>query len=164
MTSQRMFRFGVNTVAPDSRTRWIEKCRRAEEFGYDVTGVADHLGLAAPFPARGEKLLRVAAEHAAIIGFTGAGATADGSLRVAGIAETEQRVAYLRVLLEEWGSALPAEVADRPEELPILQIGTSEEIAERLLENRQRFGFSYITVHEDAREKFAPVIAMLRGR
>ncbi len=29
----------------------MDKCRRAEELGYDVLGVADHLGLPAPFPA-----------------------------------------------------------------------------------------------------------------
>ncbi|MBL1079350.1 TIGR03621 family F420-dependent LLM class oxidoreductase [Nocardia sp. 2] len=45
------FRFGVNLLAPTSRTAWIEKCRRAEELGYDVIGVPDHLGLPAPFPA-----------------------------------------------------------------------------------------------------------------
>lgn len=37
-------------VAP-SRSEWVGKCRRAEELGYDVLGVADHLGLPAPFPA-----------------------------------------------------------------------------------------------------------------
>ncbi|WP_157119643.1 TIGR03621 family F420-dependent LLM class oxidoreductase [Nocardia xishanensis] len=51
MTVQRPFRFGVNMVVPESRSRWIEKCRRAEELGFDVVGVADHLGLPAPFPA-----------------------------------------------------------------------------------------------------------------
>ncbi|MGW4367154.1 TIGR03621 family F420-dependent LLM class oxidoreductase [Nocardia takedensis] len=51
MTTQRDFRFGVNMVVPSSRTDWIEKCRRAEELGFDVLGVADHLGMPAPFPA-----------------------------------------------------------------------------------------------------------------
>lgn len=37
-------------VAP-SRTEWVRTCRRAEELGFDVLGVADHLGLPAPFPA-----------------------------------------------------------------------------------------------------------------
>ncbi|MFB7723596.1 LLM class F420-dependent oxidoreductase [Nocardia sp. NPDC056100] len=45
------FRFGVNMIAPSSRASWIEKCRRAEQLGFDVIGVPDHLGLAAPFPA-----------------------------------------------------------------------------------------------------------------
>ncbi len=34
-----------------SRAEWIGKCRRAEELGFDVLGVADHLGMPAPFPA-----------------------------------------------------------------------------------------------------------------
>ncbi|WP_288048082.1 LLM class flavin-dependent oxidoreductase, partial [Nocardia sp.] len=51
MTAQRGFRFGVNMVVPKSRAAWVEKCRRAEELGYDVIGIADHLGVPAPFPA-----------------------------------------------------------------------------------------------------------------
>ncbi|MFE3442893.1 LLM class F420-dependent oxidoreductase [Nocardia sp. NPDC059180] len=51
MTAQREFRFGVNMVVPESRQAWIAKCRRAEAQGYDVIGVADHLGLPAPFPS-----------------------------------------------------------------------------------------------------------------
>ncbi|MFD4401337.1 TIGR03621 family F420-dependent LLM class oxidoreductase [Nocardia sp. NPDC058499] len=51
MSSPREFRFGVNMVVPDSRHDWVRKCRRAEELGYDVIGVADHLGMAPPFPA-----------------------------------------------------------------------------------------------------------------
>ncbi|WP_280415931.1 TIGR03621 family F420-dependent LLM class oxidoreductase [Nocardia carnea] len=51
MSSPREFRFGVNMVVPDSRDDWVRKCRRAEELGYDVIGVADHLGMAPPFPA-----------------------------------------------------------------------------------------------------------------
>ncbi|WP_245721707.1 TIGR03621 family F420-dependent LLM class oxidoreductase [Nocardia crassostreae] len=38
-------------LAPTSRSAWVEKCRRAERLGFDVIGVADHLGMAAPFPA-----------------------------------------------------------------------------------------------------------------
>ncbi|MDT8910533.1 TIGR03621 family F420-dependent LLM class oxidoreductase [Amycolatopsis sp. PS_44_ISF1] len=45
------FRFGVNLLLPDSRDAWVAKCRRVEEAGFDVLSVADHLGLAPPFPA-----------------------------------------------------------------------------------------------------------------
>lgn len=38
-------------VLPQSRKQWVDKCRRAEALGYDVVGVADHLGMAPPFPA-----------------------------------------------------------------------------------------------------------------
>ncbi|MEU4315970.1 TIGR03621 family F420-dependent LLM class oxidoreductase [Nocardia sp. NPDC024068] len=51
MTSPGEFRFGVNMTVPQSRDEWVRKCRRAEELGYDVIGVADHLGIVAPFPA-----------------------------------------------------------------------------------------------------------------
>ncbi|GGU96377.1 LLM class F420-dependent oxidoreductase [Streptomyces albospinus] len=47
----RPFRFGVNMLTIDSGPAWREKCRRAEELGYDVLLVPDHLGWPAPFPA-----------------------------------------------------------------------------------------------------------------
>ncbi|SEF28307.1 probable F420-dependent oxidoreductase, MSMEG_2516 family [Amycolatopsis pretoriensis] len=45
------FRFGVALVAPGSRAEWVAKCRQAEDLGYDVVGVVDHLGRVAPVPA-----------------------------------------------------------------------------------------------------------------
>jgi probable F420-dependent oxidoreductase len=47
----RKFRFGVNFVQAAPGEEWDAKCRRAEELGYDVLLVADHLGMAAPFPS-----------------------------------------------------------------------------------------------------------------
>ncbi|MYR59881.1 TIGR03621 family F420-dependent LLM class oxidoreductase, partial [Streptomyces sp. SID625] len=47
----RPFRFGVNLLDPASAGEWRAKCRRAEELGYDVILVPDHLGWVAPFPA-----------------------------------------------------------------------------------------------------------------
>ncbi|WP_217551777.1 TIGR03621 family F420-dependent LLM class oxidoreductase [Streptomyces sp. GbtcB6] len=47
----RPFRFGVNLLTPASAGEWRAKCRRAEELGYDVLLVPDHLGMPAPFPA-----------------------------------------------------------------------------------------------------------------
>ncbi|MEU1938325.1 LLM class F420-dependent oxidoreductase [Streptomyces coeruleorubidus] len=47
----RPFRFGVNLLEPASAGEWRAKCRRAEELGYDVILVPDHLGMPAPFPA-----------------------------------------------------------------------------------------------------------------
>ncbi|MFJ8819821.1 LLM class flavin-dependent oxidoreductase [Amycolatopsis thermoflava] len=47
----RGFRFGVNLLTPSSRTAWQARCREAEDLGYDVIAVPDHLGLPAPFPA-----------------------------------------------------------------------------------------------------------------
>ncbi|MGW0813173.1 LLM class F420-dependent oxidoreductase [Streptomyces viridiviolaceus] len=47
----RPFRFGVNLMAAAPAEEWSAKCRRAEELGYDVILVPDHLGMPAPFPA-----------------------------------------------------------------------------------------------------------------
>jgi probable F420-dependent oxidoreductase len=46
------FKFGVSLREVGSRDAWIAKCRRAEELGYDVITVPDHLGTGrfAPFP------------------------------------------------------------------------------------------------------------------
>ena len=47
--------------------------------------------------------------------------------------------------------------------LPIVLIGTSDELCERLLERRERWGFTNIVVPGDAMESFAPVVAQLAG-
>ncbi|MEV5314248.1 LLM class F420-dependent oxidoreductase [Streptomyces sp. NPDC052610] len=47
----RPFRFGVNLLTAAPAAEWRAKCRRAEELGYDVLLVPDHLGMPAPFPA-----------------------------------------------------------------------------------------------------------------
>ncbi|GAA5092980.1 LLM class F420-dependent oxidoreductase [Nocardia iowensis] len=296
MTGQRAFRFGVNMVTADSRRNWLEKCRRAEELGYDVIGVADHLGCPAPFPSMilaaeatervrlntfvlnapfynpvllardiagadqltdgrveiglgagyvqaefeaagipfesganrvahlertvatlrtlfsdpeyqprpaqpsgpplliagwGNRILRLAAQHADIIAFPGASPTENGGpLHLAGLAEVGERVDYVRGLLgdrladvelniliqrvvppeertavlELFGPALPDDVADHPEDLPTLLIGTPKEMADRVRDHRDRYGFSYITVLEHSMEEFAPVIELLRGQ
>jgi len=55
---------------------------------------------------------------------------------------------------------VPAEQVDGS---PIALVGTVEQRIERLLERRERFGFSYIVVHEAEMEAFAPVVAALAG-
>jgi len=47
----RPFRFGVNLLTLESAPAWREKSRRAEQLGYDVLLVPDHLGMPAPFAA-----------------------------------------------------------------------------------------------------------------
>ncbi|MGY1434105.1 TIGR03621 family F420-dependent LLM class oxidoreductase [Streptomyces reniochalinae] len=47
----RRFRFGVNMLAFGSGEEFRQRCRRAQEQGYDVIHVPDHLGMCAPFPA-----------------------------------------------------------------------------------------------------------------
>ncbi len=46
-----MVKFGVNMIVPETRAAWVEKCRKAEDLGFDVIGAADHIGMAPPFPA-----------------------------------------------------------------------------------------------------------------
>ena len=48
-------------------------------------------------------------------------------------------------------------------ELPIVLIGTADELCERLLERRKRWGFTNIVVPGEAMESFAPVVAQLAG-
>ncbi|WP_019059511.1 LLM class F420-dependent oxidoreductase [Streptomyces prunicolor] len=47
----RPFRFGVSLLTSAPAAEWRTRCRRAEELGYDVILVPDHLGMVAPFPA-----------------------------------------------------------------------------------------------------------------
>ncbi|MEU5979273.1 TIGR03621 family F420-dependent LLM class oxidoreductase [Streptomyces sp. NPDC047315] len=296
MSSQRPFRFGVNMFVPGSRREWSAKCRRAEELGYDVIGVADHLGAPAPFPAIvlaaeaterarlttfvlntpfynaallardvastdqfvdgrlelglgagyvkaefdlaempfpsggqrvqqlertvttlrglfedpeyqprpaqpsgppvmiagwGDRLMRVAAEHADIIAFPGGWASPTGdALHFASTAQMDERIAYVRGLLGDRTDSvefnlllqqvlqstestdgtetpdrflsLPPDAADGPEDPPSVVTGTPEEIAQQLKERRERYGFTYFTVMEFNMENFAPVIAALR--
>jgi len=287
------FRFGVNMHVPDDRAGWVEKCRKAEDFGFDVIGAADHLGMAPPFPAlvlaaevtervrlttfvlntpfynpvllardvtgadqftggrlelglgagyvkeefeaagmgfpparervdhlerailelkrayadpehkpapvrpagpplllagRGDRLLTLAAEHADIIGFTGAAKTPDGgALAPASAEEIEERVGFVRSKLagrevefnllchfvhitDDRAGAL-AELAKQTQgvldveqlaELPTALVGSAEEVAEQLHAHRERFGLTYYTVLEQNMTQFAPVIEALR--
>ena len=53
--------------------------------------------------------------------------------------------------------------AEQVDGSPIALIGTVDQIAERLVERRQRWGFSYVVVHEAEMHDFAPVVAALAG-
>ncbi|QOV39895.1 LLM class F420-dependent oxidoreductase [Streptomyces ferrugineus] len=295
--SPRPFRFGVNLMTPAPADEWRAKCRRAEELGYDVILVPDHLGMPAPFPAlvaaaeaterprlgtfvlnagfwnpallarevattdaltggrlelglgtgyvkaehdtaglpwlspggrvdhllhtieelhrllaaeehqprpvqkprvpllvggNGDRVLRLTAEHAEIAAFTGArsvpGSSA-GELRAMLADELEERVARYRALAA--GRAEPAELnlliqfvidtddreaaaqpllervpyltTEQVLELPIGLIGSVAEMSAQVLAQRERYGFSYLTVLEPSMEAFAPVMERLRG-
>ncbi|MFC4329783.1 LLM class F420-dependent oxidoreductase [Streptomyces andamanensis] len=292
----RPFRFGVNLLDPASAGEWRAKCRRAEELGYDVILVPDHLGWVAPFPAlvaaaeaterprlgtfvlnagfsnpallarevattdaltdgrlelglgtgyvreeheraglpwgtpgervahlrhtveeldrllgspdhlpravqrprvplligaNGDRMLRLAAEHADIAAFTGARPSTNGDkLTPLTAEELDERVALYRT--HAAGRAEPAElnlliqlvaITDDPGPvlapllgrqpqltrdgalaLPIVLVGTLDEIVARVHAQRERFGFSYLTVLEPHMEAFAPVLEALRGQ
>ncbi|MFI5780316.1 TIGR03621 family F420-dependent LLM class oxidoreductase [Nocardia sp. NPDC051570] len=44
------FRFAVGFSAAGSRAEWRDKAQQAEDLGYDVIQVPDHLGMTSPFP------------------------------------------------------------------------------------------------------------------
>ncbi|MFF5439476.1 LLM class F420-dependent oxidoreductase [Streptomyces achromogenes] len=289
----RPFRFGVNLLDPAPADEWRAKCRRAEELGYDVILVPDHLGMPAPFPAlvaaaqaterarvgtfvlnagfwnpallarevattdaltggrlelglgtgyvpaeheaaglpygsprervdhlertvgeldrllgpdghrprpaqsrvpvligaNGDRMLRLTAEHADIAAFTGArpGST-PGTLEPLTAEELDERVARYRELARH--RPAPAElnlliqlvaVTDDPEPvlrpllerqpeltleqavaLPIVLAGPLEDVVAKVRAQRERYGFSYLTVLEPFMEAFAPVLARLR--
>lgn len=289
----RPFRFGLCVFTPSTRAEWVAKVRAAEELGYDVISVSDHLGMPAPIPTlllaaeateririgtlvfnsafyhptvlardiatvdrysggrvelglgagydraqfdaagldfptagarvdalertlaefrkpkevldgyarfeqpsgppiliagRGARVLRLAAEHADIIAFTGTTEVRDGDgLKLGGIAEVTDRIEYVRGLLGDridqvefnipihrvlpkgatdgvtdvWQNRLDLDAAELAE-LPSLLFGTPEESADILRERRKTLGLSYYTVLEPEMESFAPIIDALR--
>ncbi|KUN96989.1 LLM class F420-dependent oxidoreductase [Streptomyces caeruleatus] len=144
----------------------------------------------------GDRVLRLTAEHADIAAFTGARSvrgSSTGKLEVMLAGELEERVALYRELAAAAGreKAEPTELnlliqfvidtddreaavqplmervphltADQVLELPIGLIGTVEEMTAQVLAQRERYGFTYLTVLEPNMEAFAPVMARLRG-
>ncbi|MFF3574453.1 TIGR03621 family F420-dependent LLM class oxidoreductase [Nocardia jiangxiensis] len=47
----RPFRFAVGITSTGPRSQWQDRARQAEDLGFDVVQVADHLGMVSPFPA-----------------------------------------------------------------------------------------------------------------
>jgi probable F420-dependent oxidoreductase len=78
----------------------------------------------------------------------------------------EKLVAEHRAGAEEAGVTDERAVltVDEALETPYLLIGTVDEIAAQLLRTRERWGYSYVTVHEPYMREFAPVIERLRGQ
>ncbi|NYI04058.1 LLM class F420-dependent oxidoreductase [Allostreptomyces psammosilenae] len=135
----------------------------------------------------GRRTLRLAAEHADVVGFTAGRVSRDGKLTLAPREEFAERVRLVReaaagravqpelnlliqrVLLTEDRRAavrpfLPYANGMDEEELlrcPVLLVGTAEQIAEQLRRQREEFGISYVTVLEPSMEAFGPVIELL---
>ncbi|WP_238421818.1 TIGR03621 family F420-dependent LLM class oxidoreductase [Gordonia sp. 'Campus'] len=137
----------------------------------------------------GDRVLRMAAEHSDIVGFTAARTGPGGDLQPLSASDFDERVAFARGAAGsrateiEWNLLLqivavtddPVAEANRLVEehdltmsaqeftdLPSVLIGSAADIAARLVELRARTGISYLTVLEPALEDFAPVIAELR--
>ena len=137
-----------------------------------------------------KKILSLAAREADIVGITNR-ALPDGSKDAEDTtaAATERKIAWVR---EAAGERFPeielnavvsdvvptidtageaARLADRygvsPTEIldsPLILVGSIDEMVERLLERRERFGISYLVVTEPNMDALAPVVARLAGR
>jgi probable F420-dependent oxidoreductase len=171
----------------DHLRRTVEELERIlESEGHQPQPVQQRVPLL--IGANGDRMLRLTAERADIAAFTGARTRDGGSLEPLAAEELDERVALYRKLAA--GRAEPAElnllvqiviVTDDPGaaiqpwlpriphlteqqvlELPIVLVGTLDDIVERVRAQRDRFGFSYLTVLEPNMEVFAPVIARLR--
>ncbi|WP_405162826.1 LLM class F420-dependent oxidoreductase [Nocardia sp. NBC_01499] len=136
----------------------------------------------------GNRLLRMAAQHADVIGLPGAAAPKSGPLSAASADEVAERAEYVRGLLGErrdrvelnllvWAVATPAErdtVGERVRQslpgftddqigaAPAVMVGTPQQLADSVRECRERYGITYFTVLEHDLERFAPVIELLK--
>jgi probable F420-dependent oxidoreductase len=141
----------------------------------------------------GDRVLRIAAGTADIVGIGGlfqVRGQPPGVFRLCTAAEADDRVRFARDCAGEradkieWhaltqtvmvtgdrGNAAAglAEqyrgpmTAEEILENPFLFVGTIEEMAEQIIRNRDRYGFTYYTVHEPYLDTFAPVIDRIRA-
>lgn len=77
------------------------------------------------------------------------------------VVPTDDRRATADELAARYGGMMMA-AADILES-PFLLLGTVEQMAEQVLANRERYGFTYYTVHGPYVDAFAPVIERLRS-
>lgn len=141
----------------------------------------------------GDRVLSVAARHADIIGIAGVyqvPGKPPGTFRLGTAAEADERVRFTREQAGERADdvewhllvqmVLPTDdrraaaedlmsrfggemTVDEALETPFLLIGTPAQMAEQLRIARERYGFSYITVHEPYYEAFEPVVELMRN-
>ncbi|MHC3001797.1 TIGR03621 family F420-dependent LLM class oxidoreductase [Gordonia metallireducens] len=175
--------------------------RRVDHLGDTVTRVASLLNDPEHTPrpvqervplllgGNGDRVLRMAAEHADIVGFTAARTGRDGDLEPLSADDFAERVAFARsaagdrvddiewnllmqiVVVTDEATRIAEENIEKwqlsmsPQEfldLPSILIGSAADIADQLVTMRERTGISYITVLEPVLEQFAPVIELLR--
>jgi probable F420-dependent oxidoreductase len=141
----------------------------------------------------GDRVLRIAAQTADIVGIGGlfqVKGQPPGVFRMCTAAEADDRVRFARDCAGEradtieWHTLIQVvkvtgdrrkAAADMAEEYrgtmtaeqiletPFLFVGTIEEMAEQIIRNRDRYGFTYYTVHEPYLDDFAPVIDRIRA-
>lgn len=160
-----------------------------EEWGYDTR---QHPRPPLLIAGTGHRLLELAARRADIVGYGGTlqvKGQPPGTLRLATAAEMDERVRFFRahaggradgveasilvqqvaVTNDRRGAAErivaeldPGLTVEQVLDVPTLLIGTIEQIAQQLLERRERYGFSYVCVHEGSMDALGPVIRLLR--
>jgi probable F420-dependent oxidoreductase len=74
-------------------------------------------------------------------------------------ASGDERDSVLGAMAPAFGCT-PADARD----IPLTLVGSTDELVETLLRRRERWGFTYTVVPDDAMEAFAPVVARLAGR
>ncbi|MGQ4382467.1 LLM class F420-dependent oxidoreductase [Streptomyces sp. SAS_270] len=140
----------------------------------------------------GERMLKLTAEHADIAAFAGARSVAGsttGALAPLTAEELDERVAAYRrfatgraepaelnlllqlvavtedrsAAVQDLLSRVPQLTEEQVLDLPIVLVGTVEEITAQLRARRERYGFSYLTVLEPHMEAFGAVVEALRG-
>ncbi|AIJ26063.1 TIGR03621 family F420-dependent LLM class oxidoreductase [Amycolatopsis methanolica] len=178
----------------DAGLRFAPPAERIKHLAQTVEVLRDRLDDVPPLLIAGNSdgVLRLAAEHADIVGFAGlkhARGYPPGTFDLASAAELDDRVAFVRSAttrplefnmliqnvvvaddpvpaLEEWLAAVPSALgwsAARLVDAPQMLAGTPEQIAAKIRAMRERYGFTYFTVFEMAMEDFAPVIPLLRA-
>ncbi|KOV61141.1 LLM class F420-dependent oxidoreductase [Streptomyces sp. MMG1121] len=137
-----------------------------------------------------DRMLQLGAAHADIMGFTAlAKAPGPRGFRILTAEAMAERVAYFRtqagnradevelnILVRDvvitddrnaqarrWHEQTPDLTLDEFLEAPAVLIGTVDEIADQVRAWRDRFGYTYLTVHEPWMETFAPVVEALEG-
>jgi probable F420-dependent oxidoreductase len=140
----------------------------------------------------GDTVLRLAARYADIVGIAGVyqmEGRPPGTFRLGTAAEADDRVRFFREQAGERAASvefnvlvqavvvtddrravaervvaedMPYFTVDDVLETPFLLIGTEAQIAEQIRAGRERYGFTYITVHGPYMDAFGPVIERLR--
>jgi alkanesulfonate monooxygenase SsuD/methylene tetrahydromethanopterin reductase-like flavin-dependent oxidoreductase (luciferase family) len=137
--SSRPFRFGVNILSSPSRSEWQVLARKAEDLGYDILNVPDHMSMQSPFAA-----LVTAAEGSCL---------ALGTYVVnTGLYQPAMLAHILAPDLSE--HELLA--------LPTVLVGSEQQIAETILSYRKKHGITYFVVLETDMDAFSQVIHLLR--